>query len=352
MRYVKSRYNLQISEFNDGVLVFNSLTASILWVPYEYWKCDEYIGEITDNWEELIASGIWIADDRNEFTELESYLKNSIKSGSSQLNVTIVPTYACNMRCDYCFQKDDGERFMQRDMADAIFNSIVSIMKNHKSLHITWFGGEPLLALNIMKYLSVKFITFCTANCIEYTSDMITNGTLLVPEILNSLKEFEIQRIQVTLDGTTHDSIRKMKDGSSSYEIIKNNIVSAANCFSIVVRSNVTENNVCSIKDMIDDLMINCNLANRISFSFYPVSEFKGKDSKNCRYTQFCKRNIYASKLMELIKHVAKYQSAFSVSNMNFYHRLSLVKRYLKTLFVSMHMVMYTSVFCRCRTTK
>lgn len=72
MRYVKSRYNLQISEFNDGVLVFNSLTASILWVPYEYWKCDEYIGEITDNWEELIASGIWIADDRNEFTELES----------------------------------------------------------------------------------------------------------------------------------------------------------------------------------------------------------------------------------------------------------------------------------------
>ena len=46
MNYKKSKYNSVIDFIDEGVLVFNSFTSSILWVPKEYWQYDLYDGEV------------------------------------------------------------------------------------------------------------------------------------------------------------------------------------------------------------------------------------------------------------------------------------------------------------------
>lgn len=316
MNYIKSKYNSVIESFDDGILVLNTLTSAILWIPNEYWKCDKYSGEITGNWKELIDSGIWIEETRNEYEELKSHLKKSVESGIGTLKITIAPTYACNMKCDYCFQHDNNEIIMSEEMADKIYDSIIHIIAKYKSIIISWFGGEPLLAMKIINYLSKKIIEFCDSNRISYKAEVTTNGTLLTPEVVDTLVSLRVDEVQVTLDGVEHDATRKMKDGSSSYRTIVENIVYAAKVFAVVVRSNVTEENVPGIKTMIDELMVEYNLANKIYFSFYPVSSFDGKGAKNCSFQKFCSLDVFALDLVELIHHVLKYEDIQFVTSL------------------------------------
>ena len=317
MTYKKSRFNSVIEAFDDGVLIFNTMTAAILWIPNELWEYEEYSGDITEEWEQVIDSGIWVECNINEIEEMEKYLKISAKKNSGTLAITIVPTYACNMKCDYCFQHDYLEPIMSYDTADKILASLMPIILKYTCLHVTWFGGEPMLALEVMEYLSQNLIEFCTANSIKYTADLITNGTLLNNTNVDILKQCCVMSVQITLDGTNHDEVRKMKDGSSSYQIIINNIAENVKNFNIVVRSNVTESNTINIKNMIDELMIDYNLAGKVFFSFYPVSDFEGKKPKCDQYNHLCGLNVYDSELIDLCSYVTRYQSIRLVANMD-----------------------------------
>lgn len=316
MNYIKSKYNSVIETIDDGILVLNTLTSAILWLPNEYWKLDKFSGEITKDWKELIDSGIWIEENRDEYEELKTHLQESVESGIGTLRITIAPTYACNMKCDYCFQRDRNEIIMSQQMADKIYDSIVYIISKYNSIVISWFGGEPLLALESIQYLSKRLIEFCECNNILYKAEVTTNGTLLTPEVASVLDLLRVEEVQITLDGIEHDATRKMKNGTSSYKTIIENIAHAAELFNVVVRSNVTEYNVPGIKKMIDELMLEYHLANKLYFSFYPVSNFEGKNAKNCTFNKFCSLNVFASDLVELIQYVLKYEDAPFVTNL------------------------------------
>ena len=47
-----------------------------------------------------------------------------------------------------------------------------------RRLHICWYGGEPLLAQESIKRLSEAFLQLCKEYHMEYSADIITNGTL------------------------------------------------------------------------------------------------------------------------------------------------------------------------------
>ena len=317
MNYKKSKYNIVIDYIEEGVLVFNSFTTSLLWIPNEYWQYDFYNEYVTSEWEQLIDSGIWIEENRDELCELSSYLKNSVKQVRQDLSITIVPTYLCNMKCQYCFQSDNNEALMSYEMADRIYSEILPIISKYKSINIFWFGGEPLLGLKIIEYLSEKLISFCDKNNIVYTANMTTNGTLLTQEVSKKLASLKISQVQVTLDGTDHDSTRVMKNGSSSYKIIIENISHAVDFLNIVIRSNVTEENIKSIKDMIDELMGEYGLKDKIRFSLYPVSEFEGKNAKDCSFRKYCKLEAFSSGFVEIIHHMMQYTDADHIANLN-----------------------------------
>lgn len=316
MKYKKSLYNSLIEEFDGGVLVFNTITAAILWIPNEMWEIQEYCGEPVGEWKTAIECGIWVEYTRDEFMELSDCLHDSARQPPDDIVITIAPTYACNMKCEYCFQHERCEPMMSKEIANIVLKSAIQIISKYKAAHITWFGGEPLLAIGVIEYLSKGLIDFCSLHNISYTADIITNGTLLNQENARRLHNCKVTNIQITLDGITHDNVRKMKDGSSSYETIVKNIVQNADDFILVVRSNVSENNVDGIKEMIDDLMVHHALAHKIYFSYYPVSNFEGKTSKGCNYRPFCNLNSYSVHLVGLIEHILKYQSLESITNM------------------------------------
>lgn len=77
---------------------------------------------------------------------------------------------------------------------------------------MSWFGGEPLLALDIIKYMSEKFINYCGENKIGYSSDIVTNGTLLTKETADILASIGVSSVHINLYGTKHSSIRMRKN--------------------------------------------------------------------------------------------------------------------------------------------
>ena len=126
---------------------------------------------------------------------------------------------------------------------------------NKERLSVTWFGGEPLLAIGIINKISREMISLCKKEKIEYTAYLVTNGTLLNKSILQQLIECKIKQIQVTIDGLKdiHDSRRifKNKCKKSTFKTIIQGIRRAKGKIPIIIRMNIDETNKKCIFDLV-----------------------------------------------------------------------------------------------------
>ena len=57
---------------------------------------------------------------------------------------------------------------MSEATQEAIVKFVESEAPHLESFTVTWYGGEPLLALDIIESLSLKFIDICKKNDIAY----------------------------------------------------------------------------------------------------------------------------------------------------------------------------------------
>lgn len=127
------------------------------------------------------------------------------------------------------------------------------------NLHITWYGGEPLLALSIIESLTKRILDISSKHNIEYSASIVTNGYLLSNNTLNILKESLVKDMQITLDGMgqTHDMRRplKVKKGGTFDQIIKN-LVDGKELLpkEVSLRINTDENNINEAYALVDYL--------------------------------------------------------------------------------------------------
>ena len=87
----------------------------------------------------------------------------------------------------YCYEKFENIK-MSRETEIAIVEFTEKLLSEStfKSLHVSWFGGEPLLGLKTIKNLSKKFISICFQNGLDYSASITTNGYLLMNELFIS----------------------------------------------------------------------------------------------------------------------------------------------------------------------
>ena len=79
--------------------------------------------------------------------------------GSRSVSVTICPTVGCNFDCPYCFENHIPGK-MSPQVQDDVVGLIGRMMDRvaAKRLHVNWFGGEPLLAPDVIEALSRRLI--------------------------------------------------------------------------------------------------------------------------------------------------------------------------------------------------
>ncbi|WP_202695777.1 radical SAM protein [Petrotoga sp. 8T1HF07.NaAc.6.1] len=216
LRYKNSNYNV-IFEDGDKVVFVNLLTEAIATVNKEkYNKIKEIMESPNKEWSreyadlknDLIYGGYLIEENFDEIQHLKAMNYRS-RYDASFISFTIMPTMRCNLDCIYCYETHEGPT-MDEKTTETVANYISTVAKSKRRIHIGWFGGEPLLKFDTMKYINEKVIKACEEYKTNFSSSISTNGYLLSAEKAKLFDELMIRNVQITLDGPKeyHDKYR------------------------------------------------------------------------------------------------------------------------------------------------
>ncbi len=275
--YKYSRYNNIISETNDTKLCYNSLSGELIRVNKEVY---DYLINIENNLEPeknqylsyLIDKGFIVEKTVDEYEMLQALRRELQYSNDvERASFVIALTTKCNLKCVYCYEDGCVSKTMNNETADAIIKFIISKCQNNKRLkylNITWFGGEPLLAIDKISKIGDALLRFCQTNQIEFLTNIITNGLLLDDDKMTALKKFNLKEIQISMDGC-EDFYNEYK-GTSSAEFRK--LISKIDKYcretKIVIRLNCSRENYESIVKLTRQLYDSVKIRKNISLSF------------------------------------------------------------------------------------
>lgn len=201
------------------------------------------------------------------------------------LTLVIFPTEQCNFRCFYCY-----ESFELGKMSEETVQSILKFVRKRasslKQLNISWFGGEPLMAKDIVIYLSQEFQKISQEFNITYHANMTTNGYYLTNKLLDDLVNLGITLYQITLDGSkeTHDKIRVLSNKEGSFDQIWNNLLDFKNLksdFNIMIRVHYSPINIDDIKTFSKKIVNQFSNDNRYSIYFKDISKLGSSNDDN-----------------------------------------------------------------------
>lgn len=233
---------------------------------------------------ELFDSEIVVCDEEDEFESVINSFIATAGEASEIFNFTIQPSANCQLGCDYC-----GQIHEKLNLTNHQSESILTYIKKqlrkykYKKINITWYGAEPLLGLNAIRFLSKELIKYSELKEIQYTASIITNGLAMKESIFEELVGLKITQFQITLDGTEslHDDSRfvKRKKGKT-YKIILDNIINAVNnpiydvskC-NILIRCNVSKQNYLDIDNLIESIY-KLKIHDRITMQFEPIHDW------------------------------------------------------------------------------
>lgn len=162
------------------------------------------------------------------------------------IGLTICPTMGCNFDCPYCFE-DHFAGKMSPEVQDDVVALVERMLdaSGAKDISLSWFGGEPLLAPDVIESLSARLIALAEERGGKYFAGIITNGYLLTQDIVDMLARCKVSSAQVTIDGmgATHDATRRLAGGGPTFERITKNLRELKIPFRVSVRHNVHEGN-------------------------------------------------------------------------------------------------------------
>jgi uncharacterized protein len=223
------------------------------------------------------------------------------------LELIILPTEKCNFRCVYCY-----EDFSIGKMKPHIVTGIKNLIKNRldqglKELRISWFGGEPLLAKNVVLEIS-EFATDLVSQypSLSYDSAMTTNGYLLDIDMLEKLTRLGVRDFQISFDGTpdVHDKTRLRADGAGTFNTIWANLLKAKKSdfnFQVMLRIHVTPDNLAVLPSLIDMVKKTFGDDNRFRIFFKAIEDLGGPKSKTFEILHKKDRNQIMQELYQLV---------------------------------------------------
>lgn len=232
-------------------------------------------------------------DEVNEITKIQ----NTVYENKDTLSLIFILTENCNLRCIYCCEQHGTER-MSLTLQDQIVAFVEENIHKYKFLKVEWFGGEPLLCMDIIEYMSKKFIEICNKHNVQYFATTSTNGFLLNAKNLKKLKNLHVYAYQITVDGLkeTHDAQRMKIDGSGSWNVIVNNLKDIrdnfkSNIVSLIIRTNVTRPIYQSIDKYMDFLCYEFGSDKRFNFLWRLAEDWGNIDEGT--YEILCGANEY-----------------------------------------------------------
>ena len=225
-RLVSSRYNFHVP-IEDGSLLYNAGSGAVLHLrgsdaPAFTLLLSGPVAEVDPGWlpteltEQLRAGSFLVDSGTDELAIIRNRFADA--RGATPLVLTLTTTMECNLGCFYCYEERTSHRLALTDIS-AIVESARERLRTHpkKSLHVDWYGGEPLLNLEFLEAASLALQSMCKAEGASYHASVISNGTVWPEDVGGFVSRHRIRQVQVSFDGLpeNHNRRRRFRSGFS-----------------------------------------------------------------------------------------------------------------------------------------
>lgn len=198
----------------------------------------------------------FLRSDRVEISEhpatqlLSFYLQNKMR----QLILQV--TQNCNLRCNYCLysgsykNRTHSYSTMSVETAERAIDFFMKRTKDSRNITLSFYGGEPLLNLDLIKHCVSYTETRYYGKNIDY--GMTTNGTLLDDDSIAFLVDKNFNLL-ISLDGPkeVHDAQRRFaSNNAGSFNIIMDNVKRIKKLYPDYYRASVRFNAVSDATQM------------------------------------------------------------------------------------------------------
>lgn len=270
----QSYYNVIVPLETGGSIIYNVKSESMMELTGHEFEILER-GDLDDASplaRALHEAGMLVKSAEAQADEL-LYLHNSYRYNTETLDLTIMPTRSCNCVCDYCYVTKRPSK-MSPHTQDLVMEFIKQCHEEapFKKLRVSWYGGEPLLAIDVVEALSARMMAFCEERGIRYHGHMLTNGLLADATMCERLvQNCGMVSIMPTISGNgrMHEWQRPARNGEEYFDTFIAN-VGAMRETGMLVRANyvVNHNNFDECNCLSQEMCHKKNMYTRLTRTF------------------------------------------------------------------------------------
>ena len=217
----ESRYNI-IVEDGGSYLAYNTANAAFALLDAQGWETLKTGEGPCAN--DLASWGFLTELTAEQELAQQQERFDRTRADLSKLVLSLIPTYACNYRCPYCYEI--GHNDTKGKMDAAAEQAILDFVQNRydaypfTELIVEWYGGDPSLALDVVESVSGQLIAWCGQRKVNYQAMMLSNANLIGEKEAELLARCQVKTVHLTIDGPeeVHNARRVAADGSNSYE--------------------------------------------------------------------------------------------------------------------------------------
>ena len=213
-----------------------------------------------------------------------------------RLELIILPTEQCNFRCTYCYEDFEIGQMSEQTIA-AIKQLIVKRLPGLRHLELSWFGGEPLMAKEVVLELCAFAQQQCAQAGVSFGSNMTTNAFGLDPASFATLVQLGVSGYQISLDGDEdeHNQTRKLISGRGTFHKIWANLLAMrahASAFHIMLRLHIRQDNVDSLRALLHKIHAAFGADARFTIFMKAVGNWGGEGVKQVALSENPKQVI------------------------------------------------------------
>ena len=109
--------------------------------------------------------------------------RDDLSAKNDFIDITTVMNLDCNFACRYCFEESiKSSRYMTQKTADLLIPFMESrLMGAKKNIKMSFYGGEPLLSLDLIRYIALSAKELADGKGGTLKCSMVSNGSLFHP---------------------------------------------------------------------------------------------------------------------------------------------------------------------------
>lgn len=252
----------------DYELVYSPLAESMIILEKDAAeKLHNYLGNNRKECLDMEMSEV--VSSLNDYEPIETR-SDQIRSSKDFVTLYVLPNYACNFSCSYCFaaQGRDKQRLEPGKLLSMIDWMLDVNRTSERRIYITFLGGgEPILSFDVM----AKGIEYGNRLARQRGFDMVwsvvTNGSLITDEMLNFFKR---ENVIVRYSFEVIPEIQKLQRGN--FEAVDASIrLACSKGMHPVIRSMITPMNVNDLTEMVR--LIGANYSGVKLFKIDPITD-------------------------------------------------------------------------------